>query len=197
MITRTIKEIASDVATLLGDSLLLQCQPEESPYPDMESRVRICAPGIIRNLVEKSDPSLLYDGITLVPDLEKREDESGVITLPRDYLKLVALKMKDWDCCVSVAHEEGQGIARLQGSRYKGIRGTKSRPVILKSFAGNGERVLRIFPCGRGAEIEYFIYQPYPEVSAADTLQLPQNLYAEFLGRLADTLESPASPHLT
>lgn len=44
---RKITQIASDVATLLGESLALECAPEESPFPGIEQRVRLLVPAAL------------------------------------------------------------------------------------------------------------------------------------------------------
>ena len=58
----TIHQIAMDVAALLGESLSLQCLPEESPFPGIEDRVRILAPGILQNLLMAPDVAIDLNG---------------------------------------------------------------------------------------------------------------------------------------
>ncbi|MCH5226058.1 MAG: hypothetical protein J1D77_08640 [Muribaculaceae bacterium] len=61
----TFKQLAIEVATILGEPLLPDCQPEESPFPGIENRVRILSPSLLASLIfEKADK----EGILEVPD---------------------------------------------------------------------------------------------------------------------------------
>ena len=51
MIEVTFDRLTSDVAAILGESLSLECQPDESPFPGIKERVRILAPGILARLL--------------------------------------------------------------------------------------------------------------------------------------------------
>ena len=53
MAKKSIRQLAADVATLLGETLLPENLPEECPFPSIENRVRILAPGILADLTEK------------------------------------------------------------------------------------------------------------------------------------------------
>ena len=76
----TISQLALDVATLLGESLTLECQPEESPFPRIEDRVRILVPGLIHKLMIRSPDSL---------------DLSGEIELPHFLYHKLLLKLAE------------------------------------------------------------------------------------------------------
>lgn len=58
----TLEKLTSDVATLLGESLSLECQPEESPFPGIEDRVRILAPGLLSSLLIYPEVEVRLDG---------------------------------------------------------------------------------------------------------------------------------------
>ena len=63
-----LKELAEDLATLLGESLQLECQPEESPFPGIEDRVRILAPGILSNILMAPRETVTLDGSIELPE---------------------------------------------------------------------------------------------------------------------------------
>lgn len=47
----SLKDLSSEVATLLGENLALEESPGEIPFPSIEERVRILAPAILAELV--------------------------------------------------------------------------------------------------------------------------------------------------
>ncbi len=72
----------------------------------------------------------------------------GEVALPSDYLKLVMFKMSDWAHAVSVAISPDSPLYHQQFSRWKGVRGNPSRPVI--AFATSmqtGKSVIQFFSC--------------------------------------------------
>ena len=64
----TFDKLAHDVATLLGESLSLECQSEESPFPGIKERVRILAPGILSNLLMNPEAATDLDSGIPLPD---------------------------------------------------------------------------------------------------------------------------------
>ena len=68
MAKQKIERIAADVATLLGETILEECQPEESPYPGIEERVRILAPGILSNILMAPRETVTLDGSIELPE---------------------------------------------------------------------------------------------------------------------------------
>lgn len=63
--TTTLKNLAAEVAAILGDSPEADSLPEECPFPCIENRVRILAPGILSKLILDKARS---EGILDVPD---------------------------------------------------------------------------------------------------------------------------------
>lgn len=84
MSKRSLKQVASEVAALLGETLSEENRPEESPFPGIEIRVRILAPGILAALINQ------------------QAEESGLIDIPDDLYdkfieKLIDFKMSPLD----------------------------------------------------------------------------------------------------
>lgn len=63
-----LDQLASEVAILLGESLALECQPEESPFPGIKDRVRILAPGILATILILPPPDITLDGTIEISD---------------------------------------------------------------------------------------------------------------------------------
>lgn len=58
MAKTTLKQLATDVATLLGETLEPECRPEECLFPSIEHRVRILAPGLLASLIIEDAKSI-------------------------------------------------------------------------------------------------------------------------------------------
>lgn len=64
----TLNQLATDVAILLGEALSLECQPEESPFPNLIDRVHTLAPGILSSLLIAVEDDIKLDGSILLPE---------------------------------------------------------------------------------------------------------------------------------
>ena len=69
----SIHEIASGVAAILGESLALDCRPEESPFPDIEDRVRIMAPAVLASLTTHPSDIRPYPSVAADDTIELRD----------------------------------------------------------------------------------------------------------------------------
>lgn len=185
MINATIKQLASEVATLMGESLALECSPHESPFPDIEDRVRITAPELLSALIMDSKPEELFDVKRNAGGAAVSAEGVATIVLPEDFLRLVYLKMSDWSRPVTrvVTFDEPE-FAR-QSSPWIGIRGTPERPVATQGVNGKGEPILRLYSSSGEAILENFLYASRPEIDKNDTLLIPEALY----GRLIEELK--------
>lgn len=185
-----IGELASDMAALLGESLLPECQPEESPFPDLEKQVRILAPIVLETLIMESEPFDLMDAAGRI-DSEIRIDSEGMVTLelPDDFLRLICLKMSDWQRPVTSITTVGNPLFYRQGSRWKGIRGTPEHPVALPGFTTDGKGALHLYSSKTGATLEQALYIPRPSLSAKDELKVPSALYPSLLLKLTEWMK--------
>lgn len=60
----TIKRLASEVSALLGEPAEASYTPLESPFPDIEIKVRILSPGILAEMIRDTSEK---DGYIDVP----------------------------------------------------------------------------------------------------------------------------------
>lgn len=179
-----LKQLAADVATLLGEALSLECHPEESPFPDIEDRVRTIAPGILSDLILSSPLDSLSDWKSFSGSFKM--DDNGVVTfsLPDDFLRLVSIRMSDWQTPVSLIIPMDSDKGKCQKSIWNGIRGTPSRPVVMEDFSSTGQRCLKLFTSGKNATLEIFLYMTRPVIDSSDSIEIPDRLYHSLLSQI-------------
>ena len=181
----SLDSLASDVAALLGESLQLECQPEESPFPTIKEQVRIRAPAILSELLSECSPEFLY-GYGKQINSKAEKDDSGVVTLelPDDFLRIIYLQMSDWARPVTEISSHKSSEALKQSSRWKGIKGTPQRPVAIFGFTSTGKRCLRLYSSNADATLVQAQYMPVPKADADDMINIPQSLYPILLNKL-------------
>ena len=198
----TIRQLAGEVATILGDALALECQPEESPFPDIENRVRILAPGILSSLLMESPLDLSGAAKPFPGKVETDSDNSATIPLPDDFLRLAIIRLKGWKRPVFRLTSPAGPEGARQNCKWSGIRGNPDRPVALRDFDSEGNPCIRLIPASgskaadnqtspdssSGASLETGAYIPRPAVSDADTISIPPDLKHPLLPALAKAL---------
>lgn len=73
----------------------------------------------------------------------RRQDGSGRITLPDDFLRPISLLMEGWNKCVTRFIDENHPLYELQFSRY--TRGGVNKPVAVWTTDGSGAQVIDYF----------------------------------------------------
>lgn len=187
-----VDKIASDVATLLGESLALECHPAESPFPNIEDRVRIFAPGFLASML--IEPKYISEGLAPI-ECDPNIDKTGCVTvpMPADFLKLVCIRMSDWERDVTEIEEADSETFKLQGCRWEGVRGNPHRPVAISGYDEAGKPCLRLYSSNPSATLTKALYMPRPEISGEDSLEIPKSLYYPLIARLANKLSVPIS----
>jgi hypothetical protein len=61
---------------------------------------------------------------------EEGESSSGFVLLPANFMRLIGFQMSDWSYPVHTPITPADPLYEQQGSRHKGIRGNKQRPVV-------------------------------------------------------------------
>ncbi len=90
------------------------------------------------------------------------DQPNGSITLPSDFLRLVAFRMSDWLQPVAEPILITDPAYALQLSPYPGVRGTPERPVCALVPGGTME----FYSCSsQAATISQSLYMPIPSVS--------------------------------
>lgn len=190
MATVSIKTLASEVATLLGESLAPECEPLDSPFPDIEDRVRVSAPIILTDLILDANPDELFDGKRLTGGFSINSDGTATLELPDNFLRLAYLKMSEWSRPVTKITGFTDPEFAMQTSPWEGIRGTLQRPVVTEVVGKDGVRSLLLYSCSDKSTPESCIYWERPSVSATDTIEVPSALYLALLRKLEIQLSS-------
>ena len=90
---------------------------------------------------------------------------AGVISLPDDFLRLIAFKMSDWDYAVTEAIQENSVEYQMQQSKYAGIRGNTQKPVVAIVQRPTGLS-LEFYSCkaGNNVTLSRARYIPVPKI---------------------------------
>ncbi len=120
----------------------------------------------------------------------------GLLLLPDDFLRLIALRMSDWqrDAKIISAHDAEY---QWQSSRFPGVRGNPQRPVVaVVSTPAGWAAELYTSQAGPGVTLSKALYQPVP-VIRHDAIELPPLLFHEVIDRIADLVRRvfEASPN--
>lgn len=182
-----ISKLSSDVAALLGESLLPECATPESPFPDLEDSVRILAPGFLAELLLASDSIDISASAVNIPGTPQINSD-GVVSLdcPDDFLRIISLKMSDWRCPVTALSIPSDPDFRRLFSLRDGIRGNPERPVAFLSFANEGKRTLKMLSSKEGARLEIALYVARPTIDSAGYIKIPDGLYHPLLIKLKE-----------
>ena len=182
--------IARDVATILGEAILPDCEPEESPFPNMEEQVETLVPGILTEMLEAAPSEKLTGWKSLDRSAFRRETSGiGILPLPSDFLRLGIIRLKGRDFGIrSVLSESNPGIAKFK-SGVAGVNGSCERPEAIFSLSHTGERTIEIYRCEEGAAMDYGFYLPIPGFDSSGNISIPDPLYPELIRKMAEKIE--------
>lgn len=161
----TLDTILTDVRVILdknmsGDALAELGDVETLSLDEMiESKVVDAV-----RLVHTAAPYYRLDGLSEITGTIVWDDlYCGHIILPEDFMRLVSFKMSDWHRAVHTAVDVGSVEYEMQGSKYKGIRGTPEKPVVAAVPYAEG-LALEFFSCrSEQATITNATYLPLPQ----------------------------------
>ncbi len=140
---------------------------------------------IVRSKIEEaaqrivsSAPAHLLDGGKPLGDaVFWGNDGSGRIMLPDDFMRLVVLRMSDWERPVHELLQETDPRYAMQFSRYRGIRGNPQKPVAAIVTRAEG-RALEFFACrDRTAHVAQGLYMAWPRVDRSGGIEIPERCY--------------------
>lgn len=182
-----IKQLASETAAILGETLELECHPEESPFPNIEERVRVIAPLLLDSIILNAPADLLSGCKRLSASVEI--DSKGVVSVPvpDDCLRIISVKMSDWELPVVNILSADHKALMYHGSRWKGIRGNPQRPAALLETSEKG-RILRLFSSEANAALESALYMSRSRVDSSDQLEVPDLLYPALMKEICNFL---------
>ena len=117
----------------------------------------------------------------------------GLLLLPDDFLRLLAIRMSDWrrDAKIITALDEEY---QWQSSRFAAIRGNPERPVAAIITSPLGQAVeLYSSQAGPEVTIAKALYLPVPRITDG-AIELPRLLYPDILRRIATLTQQSYVP---
>ena len=128
---------------------------------------------------------LLDGGVPFGDAVYWRNQYSGWVMLPEDFMRLMVFKMSDWERPVYKPITAGDPQYQLQFSRYKGLRGNPQKPVVAIVRRNEG-LVLELYSCkDNTATVEQALYMPYPYIDKYEGIMIPEHCYTSSIYQTA------------
>lgn len=145
-------------------------------------------------MVERQAPLHLVDRRKSIPSTTITwESEvgfgSGVVPLPKDFMRLVVFKMSDWSHSVSQPIYEFEKLYARQHSRHSGIRGTPQKPVVAIISTQTGSAIEFFSSSSSGATMERAMYIPMP-ILASGNIEISEQCYRSVVYTVASMVAS-------
>lgn len=153
-----IKKLAEDVATLLGETLTLECETEESPFPGFLPRVGGMVERVLGNLLREAPAVMITGWKPLEGEVVVDADGIGILELPEDFLLLGSVRVKGWN---RLKMETGVGP--------------------------HGKPAVYLHRCSPGAVLQEGCYLAVPKIEE-ESIEVPPALYPELIKRIADEI---------
>ena len=148
-----IDEMIRDVKVAI-DEITGEEESEFTESMDIEIRQAIISAlnQLLQELpLEEMDATVYLTATTGQSDkVTGKDDGTGEIKLPEDWLRLYELVMSGWKQPVLATTDPMSDDAKAQASSW--TRGTEWKPVVIQSVNKEGKAVLRYFSAHRGAE---------------------------------------------
>ena len=184
----TLSQITADVAALLGESLVLECETEESPFPDFTSRVRLLIPEVLSDLYLSSPKILLTGWKRLAGTLSiDTATATATLALPDDYFMLGSIRLSGWSHSVEEALSPGAPALAGIGSDIPGVMPDRHRPAAVEEIMAGGTRCLRLYGAADSDAIVSATYMPFPAIRE-DAVDVPVALYPRLISYIAKKL---------
>lgn len=163
MIQVLVSELVGEVRVALDENRI------ENPYlssvtdnMELDEIIRSKLIEATRTVLENC-PIWMLDGEKMPTAVAANTDGTGSISLPDDFLRLVALQMNGWDAPVFFVEPSGTQKALMQKNKW--LRGNPKRPVLVFSKNISGARVIEYYSAeGNNAAVELAIYVKIPNV---------------------------------
>lgn len=179
-----ISELVSKVFNLLDENeqiaeeLVEYCDPGAMLRPLIEDLL----PDAARAVISEAPIDRIDDCVHLT-DLKTESDGSLVVKLPADFLRLVFVRMSDWDYGVTVPLAYGGEEHQLRMRSKVGAE-HRSRPAVALRCRGD-MRYLEIFGSSPQARLTSLDYVAVPELSEK-YINLPPRLVTDVCARTAE-----------
>ena len=187
----TIDDIMKDVRARLGYN------PDNLPLIEADDIETLRLDDIIRQQIVPAaqkvllmaPPHLIDTAKPLRGALAWREQEGrgmAYLLLPADFLRLLSVRMTDWQRPAHIITETDPLYA-LQASPFQGVRGNPDRPVAVVVRYPEG-LVLELYTstAGVGTTLQRALYVPHPYITPDHLIDLPAALYDEIVNEIVE-----------
>nr|DAV37242.1 MAG TPA: hypothetical protein [Caudoviricetes sp.] len=131
----------------------------------------------IKRIHSEAPSHLLDGGYNFGDEIYWKDNCTGWILLPENFMRFVVFQMNDWERPVFFPISTDDPEYEKQSSRFKGIRGNPQRPVCAISIRPEG-RVLEFFSCkSNEAKVSRAVYIPYPQIDRYGAVEICQRCY--------------------
>lgn len=153
-----------DIDTLSIDEIIV------SKIAESVRSVELLAPLHLLDSGENLDGVVYWDGMN-----------SGYCLLPDDFMRLLVFEMSDWERAVYTVYSDRDAVAKLQSSRFKGLRGTSEKPVCVLRMLPEG-KALYFYSCKSDkAWVKQGIYLSYPSFDEDGGIKISERCYESIL----------------
>lgn len=124
----------------------------------LDDYIKSVIPEAVSMIVQVSDRCVNPKSSTN-PVVHANEDGSGMLELPDDFIKLIALQMQGWKRIVSMTYPLGGETHKQQCNMA--TRAGRSKPVAILSVDSQGKRVIEYYSLPKGEEhvVSMFVYE--------------------------------------
>ncbi len=163
---KQVDDFVADVRVAIDmnrtDNALIKDADTETARLNELIRSKLC--DAVRLTETECPVSLLEGGISFI-DRTCDVDDSGRVTisLPADFMRLVAFEMSDWDHPVYEAIDETDAAYLMLRSPYRGISGSPERPAVAIATKATG-RVLEGYSSASTAGPTVALYRALPVI---------------------------------
>lgn len=190
-----IDTIITDVRIMLRENAVAPVQPIRTSQLTIDQWITSRLPSAVE-AEHLSAPTAAFDNplsfvapVSWMPTLPG----AGRLSLPPDFLRLIAFSMSDWDAAVhSAISPESPAYARQQ-SPHIGVRGNHQRPVCAIVPSASGPVFEFYSSLSTDAVIEQALYVPRPAIAADHTIDIAPPCYHSVVARLAAQFASPTN----
>lgn len=172
-----MKEIVRKTALISGETLTIMCEPDDSPVPRFEERIREAVESAALETLLNADRSFL-DGWKQFPEgnIQKGEEGYCLLPLPPDFLFLGYLRLEGWKRGITELKPLDRFADILMHCEIDGVRESVSRPAGYL-LPHSGEGLTAILTSGNDSgKIEEGCYMPTPSIGSDDTIEIPVRL---------------------
>lgn len=179
MTTYLLDDIAKDVRISLDQNMTSGALEEIGDVDTLalNDLIRSKIVEAVKRVHSETPPYLLDGGNNFGDSLHWKDNGSGWVILPDDFMRLVVFEMDDWATPVFDLHTTDEPEYLKQSSRFKGIRGTAQKPICFISIRPVG-RVIEFYSSkSEEAQVSRAVYIPYPEVDDYDSIDISERCY--------------------